>query len=613
LGVLGGGIDEAAAQITTQAPGAMRAASPVQATQPVQPTPSVQSLPQTPPTPAFTPAFTLPIDARSAPTVTPTPVPPTPSAMPPPPAVPNTGVETVQPVGGAVPPPGSQSPLVPPISTSLPFGSQLFAGQPLQFGPITFNRDYIVSAGDQISIQIWGSYTYSGVQGVDPQGNLFIPQVGPVHVAGTNNLELNNGVTTAVRRVFSENVEVYASLLSKQPVAVYVTGAVKNPGRYSGDRRDSPLQYILQAGGIDQKAGSYREIRISRGSKALATIDLYAFLSGKELPTVEFEVNDRVFVGPQRPTVAAFGDVQNAYRFEVDAPRATGADIIALAHPLPTVSDVSVQGLRDGKPFNAYLRLADFRALHLNGGDTCQFTSDYVSATIFVNVTGQSVGPSTLIVPRSAQLGDVLKLIEVDPAVADLSAIYLRRQSVAAQQKQALDSSLDRLRSSILTTRSVSTSDASIHTEEAQLLQALLEQVQALKPQGIVVLANAHDRDRVRFEPYDQIVIPAKSDVVLVTGEVRLPQTVIYSQGRSLGAYSAMAGGFTDRADTGAYVVLHTSGEVETGGDNLRIRPGDQIMIMPRTDPHRFAIFQDIAQLLYQVVISTGVTLRLVR
>ena len=521
-------------------------------------------------------------------------------------------LQAVQPIGGIVTPPGAQSPQAPPAVSSLPpYGSQLFIGQPVLFGPVAYNRDYIVASGDQITIQVWGAYTYSGVQGVDPEGNIFVPQVGPIHVQGLTNRELDNRIAASVTRVFDSTVGVYASLLSKQPVAVYVSGAVRAPGRYSGDRQDSPLQYIARSGGIDPNSGSYRDIEITRAGRPIAHIDLYAFLTGKPMPAVQFEVNDTIHVGFQRPTVAVQGDVQNAYRFEVDNGGVSGGEIAALARPTPTVSNVSIQGIRNGQPYNAYLGLADFKRVALASGDTLQFTSDYVSQTIFVNVSGQSAGPSAFVVRRGARLGDVLKLIEADPAVADLDSIFLRRQSVAMQQEAALSQSLDRLRRSVLLTRSASTSDAALHTEEGTLVQEFLRQVQDFKPQGNVALPHGPERDAVLLEPFDQIVIPAKSDVVLVTGEVRLPQSLIYSRARSLDDYVSMAGGLTDRADTSAYIVLHSSGEAETGSGSIRIRPGDQIMVMPRVDAHSCAIVQDLITMIHQIAVSTGIVVRL--
>ncbi len=520
--------------------------------------------------------------------------------------------ENAPPTSGAPPLPGLPNPQAPPpVSTAMPYGSQLFLGQPQLFGPVALNRDYIIAPGDQIAVHIWGAYAYNSLEAVDPRGNIFVSQIGPIHLAGVTSLALDEKVTRAVRRVFTKNVDVYASLLSKQPVAVYVTGAVEKPGRYSGDRLDSPLQYIAQAGGIDPASGSYRDIRILRDGKILARIDLYAFLAGAALPKIAFRVNDTIFVGPQRPSVTALGNVQNSYRFEFGRKGFTGAELVALTRPDPNASDVSIQGIRNGKPYDAYVPLAEFESMRLASGDTYNFASDYVSNRIFVSVTGQSAGPSSLVVPRGATLGEVLKLIEVDPKVADLGAIYLRRQSVALAEREALDESLAALRRAVLTARSVSTSDAAIHTEEAQMVEAFMEKVHQFTPQGRIVLAGAPDRSSLIFEPNDEIVIPAKSDVVSINGEVRLPQTVIWTPHRDAARYVAMAGGYTERADRSDIILVHPSGAVEKGGGGLAVGPGDQIMVMPEAGAHNFAIFEDIVHILYEIAVSTGVTLRL--
>lgn len=522
--------------------------------------------------------------------------------------------QNAPPTGGAPPLPGTPNPQAPPpVSTALPYGSQLFVNPPILFGPIALNRDYIVAPGDQIVVHIWGAYSYNGVQGVDPGGDIFIPQVGPIRVSGVNNGALQSVVEKAVKEVFTQNVNVYASLLSKQPVAVYVTGAVKNPGRYSGDRLDSPLQYIAQAGGINQESGSYRDIRVIRSARTLAAIDLYAFLRGVPLPTIEFETNDTIAVGYQRPTVTALGDVQNSYRFELDSGGFAGAQLVALARPNPTVSDVSIQGIRDGEPYAAYVPLAQFEAMRLAKGDTYNFASDYVSQMIFVNVTGQSAGPSSLVVPRGATLEEVLKLIEVDPKVADLQAIYLRRQSVAVTEQQALQESLAALRRELLTARSTSTSDAAIHTEEAAMVDAFMQRVQQFTPQGRVVLAGSPAAKDLIFEPNDEIVIPARSDLVSINGEVRIPQTVIWNAGRTVEQYVQLAGGYTERAAIGDILVIHANGAVEKmqGGP---VAPGDQILVMPEAGVHGFAIFQDIFSVIraitQEVAIASGVTMR---
>ena len=58
------------------------------------------------------------------------------------------------------------------------FGRQQFTG---------FNPNYRIAVGDKVLLQLWGAVESRGDQVVDAQGNIFIPQVGPVNIAGVLN------------------------------------------------------------------------------------------------------------------------------------------------------------------------------------------------------------------------------------------------------------------------------------------------------------------------------------------------------------------------------------------------------------------------------------------
>ncbi|EFG1825633.1 polysialic acid transporter, partial [Escherichia coli] len=108
------------------------------------------------------------------------------------------------------------------------FGAQLFNGTSADSGAtVGFNPDYILNPGDSIQVRLWGAFTFDGALQVDPKGNIFLPNVGPVKVAGVSNSQLNALVTSKVKEVYQSNVNVYASLLQAQPVKVYVTGFVR--------------------------------------------------------------------------------------------------------------------------------------------------------------------------------------------------------------------------------------------------------------------------------------------------------------------------------------------------------------------------------------------------
>jgi hypothetical protein len=211
-------------------------------------------------------------------------------------------------------------------------------------------------------------------------------------------------------------------------------------------------------------------------------------------------------------------------------------------------------------------------------------------------------------VPRNARLGDVLKYIKVDPDTADIDSIYLRRKSVARQQAHALELSLNELQRSVLTGPAATEGDAQVRTQEAAMVEQFVSQARLIRPEGRVVLAGNASAMRTTLEPDDEIVIPTKSNLILISGEVRLPQTVLYERGKSISGYASAAGGFTERADSSNFVVIRRSGAVETGG-RITVQPGDNIMVMPETGTHGFVVFKEIVGVLYQIAIAAAVTL----
>jgi protein involved in polysaccharide export with SLBB domain len=84
--------------------------------------------------------------------------------------------------------------------------------------------------GDQVTVRAWGALAVDLMLPVDAQGNIFIPAVGPVQVKGVSSGELNSVVTRAIKQVYTDNVSVYTNLQGVQPVAIFVTGFVKNRG-----------------------------------------------------------------------------------------------------------------------------------------------------------------------------------------------------------------------------------------------------------------------------------------------------------------------------------------------------------------------------------------------
>jgi len=116
-----------------------------------------------------------------------------------------------------------------------PFGSNLFTGNFAAQREDGINPDYQILPGDRVMVNAWGALTINEVFTVDSQGNIFLPGIGPVRLAGVRNENLTNVVEAAISRTYRGNFGVYTNLLTTSPVAVFVTGGVRRPwGRCPG-------------------------------------------------------------------------------------------------------------------------------------------------------------------------------------------------------------------------------------------------------------------------------------------------------------------------------------------------------------------------------------------
>lgn len=226
-----------------------------------------------------------------------------------------------------------------------PFGANLFRGNFAGTYGSGMNDDYVILPGDRITVRVWGARSYDDVLFVDQQGNIFLPEVGPVKVAGLRQSELPSAVRAELASVFPENVNIYVNLQSAQPVAVYVAGNVPNPGRYAGGPQDSVMSYLDRAGGILPEQGSYRNIRILRGKRTIGRVDLYNYILRGELPAIRLQDGDTILVEPFGMSVAAYGMLRQAARYEFRN-AASGGELLTYALPMNGVSHVSVGGIR---------------------------------------------------------------------------------------------------------------------------------------------------------------------------------------------------------------------------------------------------------------------------
>lgn len=490
------------------------------------------------------------------------------------------------------------------------FGATLFSGSFVQQGAMQFNPDYLIAVGDQLMMRFWGGFSFEGTFTVDPKGNVFVPQVGPIPVLGVRNRDLQQVVEAAVRKVFRANVSIYASLAQAQPVRVFVGGNVRRPGLYNGTSMDSLLHYLDIAGGIDTERGSFLNVMVKRGQQVRASVNLYDFMLQGVMPMIQLGDGDVIFVEPRHSTVKVAGFAENAKRFEFNGKSISLSDVMALAKPLSRATHVRVFR-NSGTVRNIdYYPLSAAASVQISGGDEVEFTSDTKPGTITVRVEGEHQSVQEYVLPYGASMGMLLDQIKPSTQ-SDMRNIQLFRQSVQARQKELLDTSLANLQAAVLTARSGTAEEAQLRKEEAGLMLQWVDRARKITPRGQVVIARAANRGDLALENGDVIRIPAKGSLILVSGEVLFPNAVAYNPKWSLDDYVRITGGLTQHSDGSRIIIAHPDGSFDDSTSTTRLSAGDEIMVLPKVDVKSRQIWKEMAQIIYQIAISARVAIGL--
>lgn len=492
------------------------------------------------------------------------------------------------------------------------FGAQLFTGAFARQGYSLFNPDYAIMVGDRIDLRLWGGFQYESTVTVDAQGNIFLPHVGPVHLLGVRNQDLQKAVEAAVHRVFRANVFSYASLAAAQPVRVFVGGFVYRPGLYNGTSMDSLLHYLDLAGGVDPDRGSFLNVQVKRNGALRAEINLYDFLLDGRIPLIQLSDGDIIFVGPRQQTVSVRGLAANAKRFEFSRKANTVADLTMLAKPFPDATHVRVVRNTGTIKNVEYYPLDQASTVALENGDAVEFTADKRPGTISVRVEGEHLSVQEYVLPYGSRIGQLISQIQFNER-SDTANIQLFRTSVRERQQEMLQTSLQRLESAVLTARSGTAEESQLRQNEAALILQWVERAKKIEPNGQVMIARSENMNDLLLENGDILKIPALDNLVLVSGEVLFPNSIAYDANNGVDDYIEGAGGYSQDADTSRIILAHRDGSYEDINEGFSlvsqddIRPGDQIFVLPKVELKSRQIMKEVATMIYQVALGARV------
>jgi protein involved in polysaccharide export with SLBB domain len=220
------------------------------------------------------------------------------------------------------------------------FGQSLFEQPPSTFAPLDLLQvpsDYIIGPGDQLQIRIWGQLEANLRVTVDRSGQIYIPRVGQVAVAGLHYSGLEQYLKDEVAKIF-RNFNLTASVGRLRSIQVLVVGNARYPGTYTISSLSTLINAILASGG-PLPQGSLRHIQVRRDGATITDFDFYDLLiKGDKSKDVRLQPGDVLYIPPVGPLAAVSGSVNTPAIYELKD-TSTLSDLIEIAGGMSSLAD----------------------------------------------------------------------------------------------------------------------------------------------------------------------------------------------------------------------------------------------------------------------------------
>ena len=520
-----------------------------------------------------------------------------------------------------------------PTSKVRRLGADLMIADPCPLEGPDYNplvpSDYVVQAGDELLVTLWGSVDADLRPIVDRSGRISIPRVGAIMVAGVRYAELRDVIAKRVAQVF-KNFQVSVSLGQLRGVRVYISGFVQKPGAYSVNSLSTIAGALIKAGG-PSAAGSFRNIQLRRGKEVVSTFDFYdVLLKGDRSNDRVVQPDDVIYVGPLGTQVALIGSVNQPAIFELK-PGEKLADVLNMAGGPTPVADptrIAIERLNDRATTRiTQLELPQALNTELQSGDVLRaFNGVFAVLPVErqnkrVRIEGEVLRPGEYVLPARSSIRDALNAAGGMTPSAYVFGTEFSRETVRKTQQENYERALRDLElefaKSSTTLRTNTADEAAAQTQRSAGTTRLIDRLRSLKPSGRIVLQlppDSRELPDLALEDGDRLYIPALPTTVGVFGSVFNAGSFLWSDKRNMDDYMRLAGGPTKGADEASAFVIRANGSVVSNLQSkgwlstrssefvgLPAQPGDTIFVPE--DISRVTFVQgakDWTQILYQ-------------
>jgi polysaccharide biosynthesis/export protein len=247
------------------------------------------------------------------------------------------------------------------------FGVDLFKSMPASFGVMDYgpaSGETIIGANDELRIRIWGQVNFSADLRVSREGEIYIPKVGAVHVAGLPFSAIGAHLREAVNRVY-RNYDLTVDMGAIHSIPIYVTGHARRPGEFTVSALSTLIDAVFSSGGPSAD-GSMRHIMLKRAGKVVADFDLYQLIvSGDKAGDMQLEAGDVLYIPVVGAQVALVGSIRGSAIFELRGKETIGnlVEIAGGITALGSNAHLSLERIVDHDGRTSFTLTADDRGM----------------------------------------------------------------------------------------------------------------------------------------------------------------------------------------------------------------------------------------------------------
>jgi protein involved in polysaccharide export with SLBB domain len=394
---------------------------------------------------------------------------------------------------------------------------------------------YALGPGDELLVQVYGYSEQTYNLTVNNEGNVYIPNVGPIAVTG---LSVDDAATkiknrlaaTIYKAIKSGQTKVTVTLGKIRSISVTVIGQASKPGTYSIPSLSTLFNLLYICGGPGNQ-GSYRNIEVIRGNKLYRKVDLYAFLlRGDRKDNVLLQDQDVVRIPYYDTRVSIDGQVRRSGKFEMQP----GETLDQLMTYCGGFSDSAYRSMvkavrvADTGRMVVNVKASEFGAFKVQTGDA--FSVSKTATRLFnrVTVSGAVYRPDDYAYQPDIDLRQLLENSGLRPDT------YRERGFISRLNNDQSQSGISFNINEVMAGR----------------------QVIKLQPEDIVTITSIYDlKDALTVD---------------IQGEIRVPSKYGYRQNMTVKDLILLAGGFTEAADIGSVEVSRRVADADVSAEVYR-------------------------------------------